>query len=467
MNASWFFTLSLQVFFLFASVEARAAPEASGLKEGESCFVRIESESEPRMRTIRDRIAQFSGALSVRERKKVRNLLGVSGSPLATWCSEFNTAKALPRWREIKDGFEGIWGASRERWLNGFSEWVVACQHTPEVYRNTAFLLDWMYWNRQIDRLGLEVADALDIRDEFYEYWVLSQGLEFIQHQRNLSLSRGPRPELASDFLSAEPMNEASILEFFGSLLNAFDRKGREIVRRVADRLNLRQGSVVIYGQDVLRILENPADLEFLQRVGLELKRLSAGGRRDLGAAHGGWRKWLELSGRDPERVIRVLGVMASMRTWILDEVGVSLARRGQLSCEKLLALQQGANAYFRMNALDERAAETAQNGRSVAYHYFYPAPYITRDWKIYHWYANAHLGCGLVRDGVGANYIRYGAESLAKAYEFATLNLGGPSRVAMGLDPRVRPILEGWADIQLNTEGAVFGAAFCRNLKR
>jgi hypothetical protein len=258
-------------------------------------------------------------------------------------------------------------------------------------------------------------------------------------------------------------MSEANFLKVIGLALNLADRNGREAVQLVAEALDLRDGSVVIYGRDLLEMLESEEDLTFLARLSAEISDWSGKGRRRLGEAHGGWRTLIELAQGDQSRVIRVLGVLASMRYWPLEEVGSALAARGALTCAKLRALEQGAMAYFRLNALDERAALTASDQRSLVYHYFYPGEYTTRDWKIYHWFGNGHLGCKLALRGAGAGVIEYGAKSLARAYEFATLNLGGPSRRAMGLDPRVRPILEGWADIDINTEGAVYGGRICR----
>ena len=120
--------------------------------------------------------------------------------------------------------------------------------------------------------------------------------------------------------------------------------------------------------------------------------------------------------------------------------------------------------AYYRMNALDERSALTSEDGESLNYHFFYPREYSTTNWKFYHWFANAHLGCKLRQRGLSQNAVRFGANRLAAAYEFASLNLANPEREVMGLDPRIHPIVEGWRDVEINTQGAEYGARVCQS---
>jgi len=450
------------IFCIFLGLVLRSA----GVQAADTCMLEMATQYQSRLADRDQRVAQMAGSLAAGERKVIADL--VKGD-LKSWCTDASPARALTYWKALEKKLTPRLSEGRGEWTAAFAELSQACGSSPESFRNAAFAIDWMYWNRQADTLGVEVADALDIRDFFYEGWVSWYSRQLVSRQIGASQTQSGQsgePCAAAadrDFLSAGPMREADFLRVLGVVLNVLDRGGRETVRAVAEELDLRDGSIVIYGQDLLELLESPKDLEFLNAVSQELEAWSGPRRSELGRLHGGWARLLELADGDQARVIRVLGVLASMRYWPLEEVGTALARRGQLTCEKLKALEQGAMAYFRLNALDERAALTPSDQKGVIYHYFYPPEYSTRDWKIYHWFGNGHLGCKLALRGADDRLVKYGARSLAQAYEFATLNLGGPSRKAMGLDPRVRPLLEGWEDIDINTEGAIYGGRACR----
>jgi len=439
-----------------------ASPRAS-----DNCMVDMATQYQNRIEARDQRVAKLAAGLDAGEKAVISELVKTD---LKAWCTDASPARALTYWKALEKKLTPRLSGGRGEWTAAFAELSQACVGSPESFRNAAFAIDWMYWNRQADTLGIEVADALDIRDFFYEGWVSWYSRQLASRQLAADQAQSGQvgqPCAAAadrDFISAGPMREADFLRVLGVALNLLDRDGREIVQAVSDELDLRDGSIVIYGQDLLRLLEDPRDLEFLDAVSQELAAWSGPRRRELGELHGGWAKLVALADGDQARVIRVLGVLASMRYWPLEEVGAALARRGQLTCEKLRALEQGTLAYFRLNALDERAALTPSDKKGVIYHYFYPPEYSTRDWKIYHWFGNGHLGCKLALRGADDRLVEYGARSLAQAYEFATLNLGGPSRKAMELDPRVRPLLEGWKDIDINTEGALYGGRACRS---
>lgn len=384
---------------------------------------------------------------------------------LKGFCDKFSASEAMGIWKHVDAAARRHLPRGRESLIEGLAALVKKCGNGGQAALRAAFLLDYLYWNRLADLTGLEVADALAARDRFYELYHLATSSK-IQRRNELALAASAAADgacvLEKDYFNTGPISGAGALRAFGKLVNAFDGRGRQVIDAVTDTLDLHAGSsALLYGRDILEILDDPADLAAMNGIHEYLAELRAHPRL-LGERHGGWKRILKICGGDRTRVVRLLGVLASMRYWPLDQIGAGLARRGKLSEEKLRALYQGSMAYFYLNQLDERSALDGRDESSLEYHFFYPPGYSTSNWKIYHYYGNAHLGCELVKKGFSVKEARYGASRLALAYEAATLNLAGPSKLAIDVDPRVEPILEGYDDVGINTEGAEFGAKLC-----
>jgi hypothetical protein len=463
------FLMGVALTFFLATPNARAI-------DPPACVTQMQGEYQDRLSTLHQRLERYGNNLTPAIRQRVDALLASPSGSLREWCSNNDALRAMHYWRTLQSDLIPHLPRGRESLLSAFGAMARTCHFTRESIRNAALLIDWLYWYQQADTLGIEVADALDFRDFLYEGAVVTQAARLLREnqesiQENVrsqtTTAPGQNPNIRTgtdchDFLNATAPLTSRIMQTVGDIATLLDSEQRAAVHAVSDELNMRGDSFIIFGRDILTSLENREDLQFLNQLFSELQAWSGPRRRELGVAHGGWRRLLELAGGNRQRVMRVLGTLTSQRDWPLDNIGSALARRGQLTCEKLRALEQGSIAYYRLNALDERAAVTSEDGSSLSYHFFYPPEYSTRNWKIYHWFANGHLGCNLRRRGLSPRAISFGARRLAQAYEYASLTLTGPTWEAMGIDPRVRPMLEGFDDVEINTEGAEYGARLC-----
>ncbi len=329
-----------------------------------------------------------------------------------------------------------------------------ACGYTPRSIWRAGFVLDYLYWNRIVDLTGHEVADTLTLRDAFYEHFIAQRTAEVIDYQLEAQDECMDEPET--------PVHpKAKLMIAVGKAVNLLDKNAQKSVEETANVLDLRKGSIVIFRKDMERLLQNPDDLRVMREVHLYVRKLQQNPKL-LGERHGGWKEFMRITNNNPEQAIRVLGILASMRHWPLSEISRHLSDQGKFTTEQLRALQEGALDYYLLNQLDERAAPVASDGHSVEYHFFYPPGYTTKDWKIYHWYSNGYIGCQLAKKGLPRKYARYAAKKLAQTYELITVNLNHPARSALELDPRAGSIVEGFDDVEINTEGADWGAKFC-----
>jgi hypothetical protein len=384
------------------------------------------------------------------------------------YCQDFPTMDALAITSFVSHGvptWQTLWRASDVDSAGNrpdFVPQVIAlaefCDYTRGAVFRSAFVLEYLYWNRKVDRVGMEVADALVFRDYFYE-------LKFIRtaHEK-IAMARGQGPEesrIKTDFFEAEEMRLAIFLRIFGNVTAIIPPSRRRAYMAMVDILDIRRSSMIMFGSDILEIVDDSDDLQVMIQFYDYLVELQSN-HQLLGEPHGGWNKLMEITAGDEEQGIRVLGLLAHLRVWILEEISEALISRDSLTPEMLRAFYAGANAYFLMNQLDERSAHDGDDPYSLDYHFFFPPGYTSSDWKTYHWYANAHIGCRLAKKGHNKASAELATRRLAQAYEALTLNLAIPTKRAMNEEPRARAIIEGWEDVDMNAEGGEHGWKIC-----
>jgi hypothetical protein len=355
-------------------------------------------------------------------------------------------------WDELSPG-------PRSQLLPHLAGLVVRCGCSQGAAKRAGFIIDYMYWNQLADTTGYEVADALTVRDIFHEIYTNQLAQDLIK-QNTAALAHKAEP--AKDFLTAPPMVHIGLARKAAAVLDAFSADDRHSFNAMTEVVNFREGYLTPFGNDLMRILESPSDRTVLKQFYSYLQ-YAVRTPKLLGERHGGWHELMRITSDNSEQATRVLGVMASLLYMPLEDLAPALASRGQLGGEIIEALHEGSMAYYLINQLDERAARTAtDDDHSLVYHFFYPDDYQTKNWKWYHWFNNAHLGCSVARRGYAKDAVTSAARLLGAFYEAATLNLVIPARHTIGLEPRVAPILEGYQDVRINEEGAAFGAAAC-----
>jgi len=377
------------------------------------------------------------------------------------YCRPMPSSQALPFYRKL----ESIVGIGPQT-LPCMAALTQSCGFTIGSSYRSAFLLDWMYWNSKVDQLGREISEVLRTRDVFYEQKAIIEAREYIKLDQAIRSGKHP-PEIESSFMNIGEFPMAKAIEYVAQKLDL------KVIESVTEIIALQNHNTamqpLIFKDDIWQVLHSPEDIQLIRAFYVFLKEHLRGDpkdpifRRQMAKRNGGWQKLTELARGDHERIFRVIGTLATQRSWALQKFADALAREGKLTSEQLLALHEGHMSYYLINQLDERTSRLKPNGIDVEYHYFYPPQYSTDNWKHYHWFANAHLGCQLVlRAGLSPESARLGTELLAMTYEYVTLNLTGPSMKAMGVDPRISPVLEGTRDIHINTQGGDFGARTC-----
>ncbi len=384
------------------------------------------------------------------------------------FCSDFDEMDALVRsnytgvnmWQQLWSISRPEDGLYRPSFVSELLALVEDCEFSRGALYRAAFILDYMYWNRMIDRVDMEVADGLEYRDYFYELKIQKSARKKIAAARRADVGE---LRTAGDFLEAPEMGATWVLKTFGNLTTFFPPSRRRAFMAVVEFLDLREDSLIMFGSSVLEVVDEPDDLALMvdfYDVLIELQQ----DHRPLGEAHGGWTTLMEMTDGDEVQAIRVVGLLASLRTWILEEISDALLAEDALTPEILEAFYAGANAYFLMNQLDERAAVAGDDPYTLRYHYFYPPDYESTNWKVYHWFANAHLGCQLARRGKSVRSTETAIRRLAEGYEALTLNMAMPTKREMEEEPRARAIIEGWEDVDLNGEGGVHGWQWCES---
>lgn len=385
------------------------------------------------------------------------------------FCSNFDQTDILASTHFISlsiPTFKTLWAASLERGPHGarptfvpeLVEHVERCDYTRGALYRAAFMLEYMYWNRMLDRVGMEVAEALRYRDYFYN-------LKFIDIAREkIARARGEDDSpmrTRADFFEAPKMGLAFFLRAFGLVTTSFPPRRRRTFMAMIDILDIRRGSKIMFGSDLIAMLDAPEDLELAARYFEYMLELEAHPER-LGVPHGGWYKLMELTGGDRARGLRVITLLSSLRGWVLEDLADALIKKGRLTPTQLRAFYSGANTYFMLHRFDELFALDGKDAYTLRYHFFYPPDYEASNWKAYHWFANAHLGCRLARRGMDRRSVKISTRRLAQVYEAITLNLAIPTKRAIGEEPRARAIVEGWEDIILNEEGGDYGWGVC-----
>jgi hypothetical protein len=358
--------------------------------------------------------------------------------------------------------WKSVQKASKGRLALTLARWSRLCEFSLGAISRSAVVLETMYWNGVSDLAGLETADVAMLRNAFFE---LAMAQRAIQLTAESELNEAFGSESCDDFLALPLKPSHGFLENVGKALNALEPEKSRVVAALRESLQQRAGDNAILGDDMLAVISSKEDRDALAAFYGELQLLRAKPAL-LAERHGGWKRLMKACGGDPVRAFRVIGTVAGLRTWPMDKIATALASRGRLSPEQLRAAYQGVNAYFLMNELDERSALPGPGSHETTFHFFYPPGETSTDWKLYHWYANAHLGCGLAKKGFGLAAIEYGVRRLAMAYEGINLTRDASGRRAMGVDPRANPILEGYDDVALNAAGGSYGARACARFR-
>ena len=359
-----------------------------------------------------------------------------------------------PLWSELS-------AIPRRQLIGQLARFVRFCEYSRGAGNRAGFLLDYLYWNRLADTTGYEVAQVLLARDVFYEIYV--NQLSHVNVTTNEAARRdkgAPRPE---DFLDAPPMARINWFRSFADFVNSFSPNERRVFNVMLELVDFREGYLTPFGASIQKILESRDDVRVVEEFYAYLTYVRAHPAL-LGERHGGWHKLMALTGNVPAQAMRIFGVIASLVSMPLEEVAPALAFRGRLEPHLVQALHDGAMAYFVMNTLDEWAARPSKaSTASLDYHFFYPDSFETTNWKWYHFYNQAWVGCELQRRGYPSEAIVASARLMATFYEGTTLNLAIPSRRTLSVDPRATPIVESNEDVNLNAQGARYGVEVCR----
>jgi len=434
------------VGFLVLSVAARAEPPAAATSPARPpSYLPMDSAA-----NLHARFAQLSSY--------VDSMAGAA-SPFAlrdrdAYCAEFAVFDMLRQTDELWPSVKRI---PRTSLLQAMANMVRACGYSEGATRRSGYLLDFLYWNRLADTTGYEVADVLIARDSFYELFFNRRAARLLTEVEH---AKGTHPP---DIFDAAPMTRVRPFHAVGSFplvvtpaaLRAFD----QLVKTV----DFREDHLLPFRGALMSVLRDENDLDLLFTFYDYLLSLRAQPQQ-LAERHGGWHALMRLSSGDTPRVFRVLGVLSSLLYLPIDELGPALAARKLLTPARLRALHAGGMVYYLVNELDERAGRVLANTpHEVTFDFFYPDRYSTTNWKWYHYFNNAYLGCELAHHGYAPLDVRAAAKTLAGIYEGITIHLAIPSRKTIGLDTRVSPVLEAMDDISINEDGAMFGAEACK----
>lgn len=381
------------------------------------------------------------------------------GAPFAlrdkdAYCTEFAVFDMLRKTDELWPLVKQI---PRTSLLQAMANMIRACGYSEGATRRSGYLLDYLYWNRLADTTGYEVADVLLARNVFYELFFNRRAARLLVEAEAANDTHPP------DIFDAPPMTRVRPFHAVGSFplvvtpaaLRAFD----QLVKTV----DFREGHLLPFRGALMGVLRDDADLDLLFSFYDYLLALRAQPQQ-LAERHGGWHALMRLSNGDSARVFRVLGVLSSLLYLPIDELGPALAARKLLTPARLRALHAAGMVYYLVNELDERAGRVLPNTpHEVTFDFFYPDTYSSTNWKWYHYFNNAYLGCELTHQGYAPLNVRAAAKTLAGIYEGITIHLAIPSRKTIGLDTRVSPVLEAMDDITINEDGAVFGAEACK----
>ncbi|MEC9443103.1 MAG: hypothetical protein VYE40_18555 [Myxococcota bacterium] len=435
----------------------------AGEQPGEDRWSALVEEFNAREKTILDTLSD--ARLPTSERVALLERLDLER---LDFCQDFETmdslgttlfiSTAVPTWKAIWYSSKENEQGNRPLFIPELITLVEHCNYSRGSLYRAAFLLEYMYWNRMIDRTGMEVADALKYRDHFYE-------LEFLEIARDkIAWARGldhRPPRTSGNFFEAPEMSLAFFLKLFGNVTTSFPPRRRRAYMAMIETINLRKGSQLMFGHDIATMLERPEDLELMSRYYAYLLKVEQQ-RKLQGVEHGGWHTLVKMAGGDRARAVRVITLLASLRGWVLEELSDALIAKNKLTPEMLRAFYSGANTYFIMHRINERSAKNGDDPYTLRYHFFHPPNFESTDWKAYHWYANAHLGCRLSQKGMDRRSATLATRRLAQAYEALTLNLAIPTKRAMGEEPRARAIIEGWEDVDMNAAGGNYGWKIC-----
>ncbi len=360
-----------------------------------------------------------------------------------------------------------LWGelvrVPRRELLAQFARFVEDCGFSLDAAKRAGFVLDYLYWNRLADTLGYEVSQVLEVRDAFYEIYVNQISRVHLEKNAKVRAAGGPDPhETRGDFLDSTPMSRIRWFRALAELVNSFSPNERRTLNFMIELVDFREGYLMPFGGQIMKILESPDDVRVVHEFYDYLMHVRAHPEL-LGERHGGWHRLMKVTRGSPEQATRIFGVISSLVYMPLEDLAPALAARGKLEPATMRALHNGSMAYYLMNELDERAAVTSKkSAASLEYHFFYPDGFSTVDWKWYHFYNNAHVGCVLRKRGFPREAIVGSARLLAVLYEGTTMNLAIPARRRLSLDPRATPIIESSEDVQLNVAGAKYGVEVC-----
>jgi hypothetical protein len=367
---------------------------------------------------------------------------------------DFYDAASLPRptWLMLSE-------MPRAKTVETLSRLVLDCGKEQNGAFRAAWALDFLYFNRLADTTGYSVADVLAFRNALNEYYVAS----VLEEELGIStaVQHGVHVEHAPDFLDAKPMSKTDLLRRLGGAASAFSPQEQPVLNDFISLLDLRQDYLAPFGHETLKMIRSPEDLRVLAEFYKYEQHLRIHPEL-LKERHGGWHRLMAIVHGDAPRAIRTLGLLASVHLIVFRDLVPALARRGMLTPEVARAFYEASLSYFLVNEFDERSALNGRDDHSLTYHFFFPDNYETDNWKWYHWYNNAYSACELRRKGYPKPAIVGAIGTVAFLYEGTELNMAMPWRETMKLDPRANPIVEGFADVRINQEGAAYGADVC-----
>jgi hypothetical protein len=343
-----------------------------------------------------------------------------------------------------------------------FARYIRECDYAEGAAKRAGYLLDTLYWNRLLDTTGYETRDMLTVRDAFYEIYINRLTAKSLAKNRQALAEPQELQKRWEDFLAAPKMARIDYFRLITEAFNALSPNERRVMNVMIELIDFREGFLTPFGNSLMKVLARPEDVA-LVRSFYDYLVYARYHRELLKERHGGWHRLMALSHGNPEQVVRVFGVMSALLYIPLEELAPSLAARGVFDAEKAEAMHNGSMAYYLMNELDEAAAEQVDN-ETLAYHFFLPDGYVSSNWKFYHYFNNAYIGCELKKRGYPRSAILASARLLGTIYEGTTLNLAIPARYTLSVDPRITPIIESSEDVQLNADGAAFGAQICQS---
>jgi hypothetical protein len=145
--------------------------------------------------------------------------------------------------------------------VRNLARWSVSCKFSEGALIRAGAMLEHMYWNGVSDLAGMETADVAMFRNVFFELTATSiASLQLNESDLNESFGTAD----CNDFLAAPLLQQADFLKTMGKVVNAIEPDKRKVIDAIQRELQRREGSPSMFGDDLLKILQTPAELKLM-----------------------------------------------------------------------------------------------------------------------------------------------------------------------------------------------------------